>query len=183
MNKIRRQNLHHISTAYRIHEKHLPRTRSKELSLGQLHTRTGSTLAAHGRHIVTPPVKTNITRVLNTEEDDDGGDTNGSRPRSAEYIVVLGPASQVASLEPDHGHEADGYLRPNVGHVVRCPGESAIDDSDGVDLTQPLLLGELASDEVENWRHDKTDGEANEEKSVESTFAKDLVRTEGTPEH
>jgi len=120
---------------------------------------------------------------LNTEENDDGGDTNGSGPRSAKYVVVLGPASQVASLEPDHGHETNRDLRPDIGHVVRSPGESAIDDSDGVNLTQPLLLRELASDEVKNWRHNKANGEADEEKSVESTLAEDLVRAESTPKH
>jgi hypothetical protein len=172
-----------MTTAGNSHEQYLPRTRAKELSLRQLESRASSTFATHARHIVTPPIKANVTRVLHTEEDDNGRNTDGSRPRSAEHVVVLGPTSQVASLEPDHGNETNRDLRPDVSHVVGSPGESAVDDGDGVDLTKPLLLGEGASDVVEDWRHNKTYREANEEKSVQSTLAEDLVRTQSTPKH
>lgn len=160
-----------------------PGARPKELSLGKGKSGTSSVFTALVRDLITPPINADLARVLHTEEDDDGRDTNGSRPRSTEHIVVLGPASEVAALEPDHCHESNRDLRPNVCEIVGCPGKTAIDDSDGVDLTEPLLLGEGAGDVVKDGRNDETDGEANEECSVQPSLAEYLVRTKSTPEY
>lgn len=178
----RKHNPHHRPGIRIIHHEHLPRSWAKELSLGQMKTSASSTLTTHARNIVTPPIKTDLARVLHAKENDDGRDTDSSRPRSTEYVVVLGPASQVASLEPDHGHETNGYLRPDVSHVVWCIGETAVDDGDGVDLTQPFLLREGASDVVEDGGHNKADGKTDEEECVQSALAEDLMGTQGTPE-
>lgn len=109
-------------------------------------------------------------------------------------------------LEPEPRRRGKWDRGPHVHKVVRRPGETANADHDGVDLAEPLDLGELLAQQVHDYRDQrasngpgtarlwhnsillrtdgksKSDGETGEKGTVLSVGAEELVRAKGTPE-
>jgi hypothetical protein len=119
---------------------------------------------------------------------------------------LLRPEGEVALLEPEPRSCGKRDRRPHVHEVVGRPGETSNTDHDGVDLAEPLDLGELLAQQVHDYRDQrasnglgtaqlrhspvllrtngksKSDGETDEKGTVLSVGAEELVRAEGTPE-
>ena len=74
---------------------------------------------------------------------------------------------------------SDGDGGPNVGHVVRCPGESTIQEDRNVEVGKGF---ELLAEEVEGNGQDSTQRETPQEAIVDATGTERLFRTESTPE-
>lgn len=109
-------------------------------------------------------------------------------------------------LEPEPGSRGKRDRRPHVHEVVRRPREASNADHDGVNLAEPLDLGEFFAQQVHDYRDQrlsnrlttgrlwhragllltdgksKSDGETGEKGTVLSVRAEELVRAEGTPE-
>lgn len=97
-------------------------------------------------------------------------------------MTYLGPETQEAALEEHPGEVGDGDGGPDEGDVVRSPGESAVHDGDGVDLADPLPLGEHLTNTPEDEDDGETERETEEGLGVLAADTPNLLGTDGTPE-
>lgn len=158
----------------------LPNSRSKNFSLSQGEQLTSSPLTSLETDRITPPHKLNAT-VLQRKEDKDTRHRNASGEGSRDDVVVLAPESQVFLLQVHHAEPSDRYGGPGIGQVVGRPGDGAIHQNDGVDLAHPGFAGELLLRVVDDEGQDETDWETHKESGVLTSFAEDLVWTNGSP--
>jgi hypothetical protein len=166
------------------------------LSVGQRLQDGASTVDTREGDAVTAPVDFNAL-LLQGEEDDQCGNSDGAGEGSggdAESLsaqnsqsgvgrgyslVVLGPPAQVTSPDVVVEDVGDGDGGPNVGHVVRCPDDSTIQEDGNVEVGENL---ELLAEEVEGDGQDSTQRETPQEAIVDGTRTEHLFRTESTPE-
>lgn len=166
----------------------LPIGQRPEDGAGSINTREGDG--------VTTPIDLN-TLLLQDEEGEQCTDSDGTGEGSGgdagrkfismnlavghcgrRSLVVFGPPAQETPPDVEVKGEGDGNGGPNVGHVVRSPDESTVQEDGNVEVGKNL---ELLAKEVEGDGQNRAEKEAPQEAIVDSTRTEHLLRAKSTP--
>lgn len=96
--------------------------------------------------------------------------------------TYLRPESEITLLDIDPGQPCNRSGRPNVRESIRCPVKTTVPDGNGVDLANETVVGELLCAAPVNEHDQSTERETQKEGTVLTLGAKDLDRTNRSPQ-
>lgn len=120
--------------------------------------------------------------ITHSKEDDNRRKRNPRLKRRRKHIIIPRPERKIP---PAHNHPRQPTRhnrRPDIRQVVRRPDVPAREDDDGVQLGEPVRLGQPARRVVVDDGEGQADGEGGEDRGVLGALAKDFARGEGAEE-
>ena len=150
------------------------------LPLRQCLDGTSNTLTALEWLNVAPPVDLDLS-PLDAEQHNDPSDRDGSRERSRQDEVVLGPEPEPSVLDKDPAEPGNGHRGPSIREAVGRPPHAAVPDGYGVELPDPPAPREVLDQCPEDDWSDDAKGEPQKQRCVLPLVPEDLCRPNGTP--